>query len=143
LTIPNENTGSDAQGTKAFFERAEEVAATNNFDYAIDMYLEGLRRAPDALEEGHKPLREMALIRQGRGGKKPTMVEKLKHSRAKEPLERMLNAEYLLAKDPDHLPYAATALKAAVDGGYTKVAGWLADLLFEAQDVSDKSAAET
>jgi len=128
---------------KAFFERAEEAAATNNYDYAIDMYLEGLRRAPEAVEDGHKPLHQMALTRQSRGGKKPSMVEKLRHSRAKDPLERMLKAEYLLAKDPEHLPHAAMTLRAAVDGGYRKVAGWIADLLFQTEEVTNKGALET
>ena len=50
----------------AFFERAGKVALTDNFDYAIDMYMEGLRRAPDVLEDGHVPLRKMALVRQGK-----------------------------------------------------------------------------
>ena len=38
---------------RAFFKRAEEVASTNNFDYAIELYLDGLRLSPDALEDGH------------------------------------------------------------------------------------------
>ncbi|MHC4287937.1 MAG: hypothetical protein ACYSSJ_06520, partial [Planctomycetota bacterium] len=59
---------------RAFFERAEEVASTENFDYAIELYLDGLRLSPDALEDGHAPLRQLGLIRQGRGGKKPSMV---------------------------------------------------------------------
>ena len=54
---------------RAFFQRAEEVASTNNFDYAIELYLDGLRLSPDALEDGHAPLRQLGLIRQGRGGK--------------------------------------------------------------------------
>jgi hypothetical protein len=40
---------------RAFFERAEEVASTENFDYAIELYLDGLRLSPDALEDGHAP----------------------------------------------------------------------------------------
>jgi tetratricopeptide (TPR) repeat protein len=143
LSTSGQNTGADLREAKAFFERAEEVAATSNFDYAIDMYLEGLKRAPEAVEEGHKPLRQMALTRQSRGGRKPSVVEKLRHSRAKTPLERMLNAEYLLAKDPEHLPYAAMTLKAAVEGDYKKVAEWIADLLFQTLDISSKSALET
>jgi tetratricopeptide (TPR) repeat protein len=145
LTTSGQNQDTDAalREAKAFFERAEEVAATSNYDYAIDMYFEGLRRAPEAVEEGHKPLHQMALTRKSRGGKKPSVVDKLKHSRAKDPLDRMLNAEYLMAKDPDHLPYAALTLKAAIEGGYRKVAGWIADLLFQSQDVSNKSAPET
>ncbi|MHC4365533.1 MAG: hypothetical protein ACYSTJ_08715 [Planctomycetota bacterium] len=108
---------------RVFFERARKVAETNNFDYAIDMYLEGLRCAPDALHEGHIPLCELGLRRQAKGGKKPTMVEKMKRMRGKTPLEQMLNAEYLFAKDSQHLAYAEAMLKAAAIGGYKRTAG--------------------
>ena len=126
-----------------FFERAEEVAATDNFDYAIEMYLEGLRRMPDALEDGHIPLRRIALIRQGKGGKKPSVVDKMKHHGGKTPLEKMLNAEYLLAKDPDHLPYAEAMLKACVAGGYGRTADWIAQLIFDANRASEKPSLAT
>jgi tetratricopeptide (TPR) repeat protein len=125
---------------RAFFERAEEVATTDNFDYAIELYLDGLRLSPDALEDGHAPLRRLALIRQGKGRKKPTMVERVKRLKGKTPLERMLNAEYLMAKDPDHLPYAEALLEASVEGGYLRTADWIAHLIFEANKLSDKSA---
>ncbi len=124
---------------RAFFERAEEVAATNNFDYAIELYLDGLRLSPDALEDGHAPLRQLSLIRQGKGSKKPSMVEKVKHLKGKSPLEKMLNAEYLMAKDPDHLPYAESLLTAAIEGGYLRTAEWIAHIVFEAAKVSEKS----
>ena len=139
------NTNDDVGLAKAkpFFGRAEQVAATDNFDYAIDMYMEGLRLAPDALDQGHKKLRLMALIRQGKGGKKPSIVEKLKRSRGKDELEQMLNAEFLLAKDPNHLPYAETMLKAAVTGGYNKTAEWIADLIFEMNRSSDQPSLQT
>lgn len=131
---------SNGDLTKAvpFFRRAEEVAATDNFDYAIDMYIEGLRRAPDALEQGHKPLRHNALIRQAKGGRKPSVFEKMRHSGGKTPLKNMLNAEFLLAKDPDNLVYAEQMLKAAVAGGFKKTALWIADLIFEANKALEK-----
>ncbi|MCE5186234.1 MAG: hypothetical protein LLF76_08935 [Planctomycetaceae bacterium] len=122
----------------AFFGRAEEVAATDNFDYAIDLYMDGLRLAPDALEEGHLPLRRIALIRQGKGGKKPSMVEKVKRLKGKTPLDELLNAEFLLAKDPDHLGYAEAVLKSALAGRYFRTAEWMANLLFEANRASAK-----
>ncbi|HPD46785.1 MAG TPA: tetratricopeptide repeat protein [Anaerohalosphaeraceae bacterium] len=128
---------------RAFFQRAEEVAATDNFDYAIDMYLEGLRRAPDALEDGHAPLRRMALIRQGKGGKKPSAIEKLKRHGGKTPLDEMLNAEFLLAKDPDNLAYAEAMLKAAVAGGYHRTGEWIAKLVFDANSASAKPSLST
>ncbi len=126
-----------------FFERARNVAETDNFDYAIDLYLEGLRCAPDALHEGHIPLCELALRRKGKGGKKPSMVERVRRMRGKTPLEQMLNAEYLFAKDPDHLPYAEAMLKAAAAGGYKKTAVWLANLVFQTNNAAAKPSFQT
>ncbi|UCF43745.1 MAG: tetratricopeptide repeat protein [Planctomycetota bacterium] len=128
---------------RVFFERARKVAETDNFDYAIDMYLEGLHCAPDALQEGHIPLCELGLRRQGKGGKKPSMVERVKRLRGKTPLEQMLNAEYLFAKDPEHLPYAEAMLKAAAAGGYKKTAVWLANLVFQTNNAAAKPSFQT
>ncbi len=115
----------------AFFERAEEVVVTNNFDYAIEMYLEGLKRAPDELEKGHLALRKLAFIRTEKGGKKPSMVEKVKRRQGKTPLEDMLNASYLLAKDPDNISYLEMLLKACIAGRYPKTATWAAYTLYK------------
>lgn len=127
----------------AFFERAEQVADTDNFDYAIDMYIEGLRRSPDSLENGHIALRKISLIRQGKGGKKASFKAKMKLTGGKTPMDKMLNAELLLAKDPDHLPYAEAMLSAAVAGGYARTAEWIANLVFEANVASDKPSIAT
>jgi tetratricopeptide (TPR) repeat protein len=128
---------------KAFFDKARKIAETGNFDYAIDMYLEGLRFAADALEECHLPLCELALQRQAKGGRKPSMMEKMRRLRGKTPLEQLLNAEYLFAKDPDHLPYAEAMLKAAVAGGYNKTAGWIANLIFQTNNAADRPSVQT
>ena len=128
---------------RAFFTRAEEVAATDNFDYAIDLYLEGLRLSPDALEDGHAPLRRLALIRQGKGGKKPSMMDQLKHLSGKIPLNHLLNAEYLLAKDPDNLGYAEKMLKACVTVGCRRTAEWIAQLIFDANRAGAKPSFST
>jgi len=125
-----------------FFERARQVADTDNFDYAIEMYIEGLRKAPETLEEGHIALRKVALIRQGKGGKKPSIKARLKLNSGKTPLDKMLNAETLLAKDPDNLTYAEAVLKSAVAGGYARTAEWIAQLLFEANNASEKPSFE-
>lgn len=128
---------------RSFFEKAQKVAETNNIDYAIDLYLQGLRHAPDALMEGHLPLCELALQRQGKNGKKPSMVDKVKHLGGKTPLDQMLNAEYLFAKAPDHMPYAEAMLKAAVAGGYDKTAGWIANLIFQTVNATPNPSAQT
>ncbi len=132
--MPQENDNSIK--AELFFKRAEDVALSSNFDYAIELYLDGLRSNPDALQEGHLRLRELALARQVKGGKKPSIVERVRFLRGKTPLERMLNAEYLLAKDPDHLPYAEAMLKAVIEADYKQTAKWVADLLFAASNAS-------
>jgi len=140
--MPAEDSQAAAKA-RAFFDKASKVAETNNFDYAIDMYLQGLRYAPDALVEGHLPLAELALHRQGLDNKKPTMMERVKRLRGKNPLEQMLNAEYLFAKDPDHIPYAEAMLKSALAGGYDKTADWIANLIFQALNASKNPSAQT
>src|SRR4051812_6605651 len=61
---PNEGPGKG----KAFFDRARTVAATGNFDYAIEMYIQGLNREPLNVAE-HQSLRETAMRRKIAGGK--------------------------------------------------------------------------
>ncbi|GAG28193.1 unnamed protein product, partial [marine sediment metagenome] len=58
-------------------------------------------------------------------------------------LEQMLNAEYLFAKDPDHLPYAEAMLKAAVAGGCKKTASWIANLVFQTNNAAEKPSLRT
>jgi len=141
--MAQENGAQNSAKAAAFFARAGEAAEKNSFDYAIDMYLEGLRCEPDALEEGHMKLHELAFVRQEKGGKKPTMMEKVKRLRGKTALERMLNAEYLFAKGPGHLPFAEAVLKAAMAGGYKKTVRWIADLVFQANNALAKPSFST
>ncbi|MFA5251100.1 MAG: hypothetical protein WC454_00745 [Phycisphaerae bacterium] len=145
-TLEREAKGDDEQllaKAKSFFEVAAKSAEVDNFDYAIDMYLEGLRYAPDALAEGHIPLCELALRRQGKGGKRPSMMEKVRRMGGKTALEQMLNAEYLFAKSPDHLSYAEAMLKAAVAGGFKKTAGWIANFVFQGNNAAPKPSVHT
>ncbi len=141
--MPEEDNDQAMAKARAFFEKARNIAESNNFDYAIEMYLDGLRHAPDALEEGHLPLCELGLQRQGKGGKKPSVMEKMKRMRGKTPLEQLLNAEYLFAKDPEHLPYAEAMLRAAVAGGYKRTADWIANLIFQTNNAAAKPSAQT
>ena len=131
------------EAAKSFFEKARKAAERRQYDYAIDMYLSGLTRAPDALEEGHLPLCELGLQRRGRGGKKPSMMEKVKRMRGKTPLEQMLNAEYLFVKDPDNLAYAEAMLKAAVEGGYQRTGHWIANLIFQTNNALEKPSLQS
>jgi tetratricopeptide (TPR) repeat protein len=114
-----------------FFQKAVGASASGNYDYAIELFLDGLAAAPDALEEGHLKLYETALERQKKGGKKPSMIEKVKKLHTKKMgVEQMLEAEYLFAKDPGHLSFIEGMLKGAAAAGLKKSAKWMADLAF-------------
>jgi tetratricopeptide (TPR) repeat protein len=128
---------------RVFFAKARTAAEQKQYDFAIDMYLDGLIRAPDALEEGHLPLCELGLQRRGKGGKRPSMMDRVKRMRGRTPLEQMLNAEYLFVKDPDNLSYAEAMLKAAVDGGYRRTAHWVANLVFQTNNALEKPSLQT
>jgi tetratricopeptide (TPR) repeat protein len=126
---------------KQFFDKADEAGARYNFDYAIDLYLQGLRISPDSLHGGHLGLRELALTRQSKGGKKPSIMERMRFSGGKTPLDQLLNAEYLMARDPENLSYIEAMLKAAAAGGYNQTTKWIADLLFAANNSSGNPSA--
>jgi len=121
---------SSGKGSK-FFDRGDEVAETGNWDFAIKMYLEGLRREPDNLERGHRPLREVALKRAAQGGKSAGIMEKLKHAGGKEPLDAMLNAEYLLAKEPGSISHMVALHKAARKLDEPVVVKWVGEIVLE------------
>src|SRR5262245_45318861 len=93
---PNEGPGKG----KAFFDRAKTVAATGNYDYAIEMYIQGLQREPYNVEE-HNALRAVAMSRKMAGGKAAGGLfggPKLPF-KGKTPKEALLNNESILSKD--------------------------------------------
>jgi tetratricopeptide (TPR) repeat protein len=100
---------------KGCFDRADDAARRNNFDYAIELYLEGLRCTPDDVERGHKALYETALRRQASGknkgwgsrtaGLKSNMLQMTGKKK-----EAFLEMERSMACKPDnHLDLAALA----------------------------------
>lgn len=116
-----------------FFEHAETVADTRNYDYAIELYLQGLHKNTAAVEQGHKALREVAMHRKSLGGKRPGLVETFKRSTThKDPLTAMLNAEYLLAKDPFNLAYIEALAKNADRAELPDALLWILPFYLEA-----------
>lgn len=118
---------------EAFFERADEVAQIGNYDYAIELYLDGIRRDPGNVTRGHQRLWELAMNRKARGGKPAGVLEQIKRRAGKTTLDEMLNAEFLLAHDPGSLGNMATVIKAARKLDLPQVVKWFCDILFIAQ----------
>jgi len=131
--------GSSGDG-KAFFERAEQVAETGNWDFAIEMYLEGIQREPGNIERGHQALREVALKRKALGGKGPGLKERLTRKGGKTPIEALINAEHLLAKDPGSTPYMVQVLEAAKKLEQKELVAWMCETLLDAQRQSPKKS---
>jgi len=116
-----------------FFDQADKVAEMGNAEYAIQMYIEGIRREPDNLERGHKPLREVALKRKAKGGKGIGMMEQFKLRPGKDPMENFLNAAYCLSKDPGSVNYMEQILTGALKLELPGVIKWICDILLESE----------
>ena len=118
---------------KAFFDRAVQVAETGNWDFAIEMYVEGLKREPGNIPQGHHPLREVALKRKALGGKNPGMRDKAKSRPGKDLTENLAKGAYLLAKEPGSLTYMDLCVKCAQKLELPEVIRYYADRMFEHQ----------
>ena len=49
------------------FERGRQAMVKGNLDYAMRLYMDGLKYNPRDIEKGHKGLRELSLLRRGSG----------------------------------------------------------------------------
>ena len=102
----------DLRKARRFFEHAQATADTGNFDYSIDCYINGLRHDPDNVGK-HEALHEVAKRRKVNGGKPASFTDKLK-SGGKSPLDKMLHAQMLAAKDPTNAALHLEVMKQAV-----------------------------
>src|SRR5947209_10248681 len=81
MTVTDTPTGSqnvtpeDQKRAQVFFDRGRTVADTGNYEYAIEMYIQGLGFNPVSIE-AHEALREISLIRKARGGKPMGFMER-------------------------------------------------------------------
>ena len=125
-----ESPKGDPKKAKAFLDRAETCMQSRQYDYAIEMYLQGLQRDPENVE-AHDALRRCGLVRAQNGGKKAGMMEQMKRMRGNTPLQQMLNAEFLLANDPENNEWMDKLTKAAYKGSYPNVLGWILPIYLE------------
>src|SRR5438309_9609485 len=131
--IPEE----DRKKAAAFFLRGQTVAGTGNYDYAIEMYLQGLNIDPEAIP-AHQSLRDISMKRKASGGKAIGMLAAMKLKRSKDEKEAMLNAEKLLAYDPGNTDHMLTLVESAVRGGYYDTVMWIGAILLRANADSQK-----
>ena len=126
----------DPNKARRFFEHAEVVADARNYDYAIECYINGLRHDPDNMAR-HDALYEVAKRRKVAGGHPPGWRERFPAT-SRDPVERMLHAELLWAKDPLNIRRMINVMSRAVAADHgqdelnlAEVAFWVGNMLIE------------
>lgn len=123
---------ADREKAKTFFNRARAVAGTGNFDYSIEMYIQGLSIDPENLE-AHMELRDISLKRKASGGKALGFMDRMKYKTSnKDDKLNMLNAEMLLANDPGNTDYMEALIQNAHRAGCFDTVMWIGPILQKA-----------
>ena len=121
-------------GSAQYFQRAATMAAEGLLDYAIDLYLDGLRDDPGNID-AHRALRQVALLRKSRGGGDLSTIAKMKLRRpGPDPVEDMLNVEKLLAYDPGNTEWIAAAIRHADAAGLAATKQWFFEIYSAARE---------
>src|SRR6266513_3198747 len=129
---------ADQKKAQVFFEHARTAAGTGNYEYAIEMMLQGLGVDPDA-RAAHQALRDISLKRKASGGKDLGMMEKMKLRRpTKDDRENMLNSEKLLSYDPGNCENMVTLIQNAHKAGFYDTVMWIGPILLRANAYSKK-----
>lgn len=111
------------------FALARKAAAEEQFDLAIDYFLQGLVIEPDRVD-GHRGLRSVALERKVDGGRALGMFETMKLKRqTQNHTHNMLMAEKLLAYDPGNSDHMLVLLQNAAKAGLEEVVAWIEPIL--------------
>ncbi|HEX4054551.1 MAG TPA: hypothetical protein VHX86_09830 [Tepidisphaeraceae bacterium] len=127
----------DRAKAKVFFDRGRTVAGTGNFEYSIEMYLQGFSLDPDATD-AHQELRDISLKRKASGGKAIGFLEAMKLKRpTSDDKVNMLNAEKLLSYDPGNTDPMQSLLQSAYRGGYWDTVLWIG-AIFQKANADDK-----
>lgn len=133
----------DQAKARKWFVRADELVENRNYDYAIECYVDGLAIWPEAVGEGHMKLRGCGAARQHTGGKKAGLKDTMKRSlNHKDPVQAMLNASWLLARDPMNISYIEGIFKNANKAHCDDTVMWIGQALFNAAEQEKKPSAK-
>ncbi len=118
------------------FQSAEQAAMRGNLDYALTLYLEGLRYNPRDIEQGHQGLRDTSLKRagQGKGAGLGAMISQAKGAISQmlgRTKDAMLAMEGALAKDPHNVTLLTQLMQTARRLNFTDLAIWFGELAAE------------
>lgn len=128
--LPSE---TDKAKARKWFAHARKAAETRNYDYAIELYVNGLELWPEAIDEGLKPLRVAGTARKLAGGKPAGFLAARKRpTGGKEPAKSLNNALYLFGMDPVNITLMEQIQQLAAKADNIGTARWMAPILVEA-----------
>ncbi|MBL4700811.1 MAG: hypothetical protein JKX85_06090 [Phycisphaeraceae bacterium] len=136
----NEDVLRERSKAITFFRHASTVSEARNYDYSIQLFLDGLSHDPENMNK-HEALREVALRRKVSGGKPAKFMDRWK-GRGKSKIEKSLQAEYLWSKNPLKFEVAVTFMERCVEAhedqdeyNMGEVAFWVGTLLLEKNEM--------
>jgi len=130
--IPDE----DRARAQTLFEKGKRTADTNNFEYSIEMYLQGLNIDPENTD-AHQALREISLKRKASGGKPLGMRDKWNLKKGDDK-QNLINAEKLLSYDPGDLGNMVAVFQAAYKAGFYDTVMWIGKIAMQANITKPK-----
>lgn len=114
------------------FDHARKMGDAKNYDYAIELYMQGLGMWASAVEEGLKMLRVVGVARRQAGKGAPGFLTTRKFPvGGKDALKNLLSAYNLFALDPMNSQYHEAILVNAAKLGLARVGLWIAPILWE------------
>ncbi len=141
----NFSAGEPSDSVKATaqkcFDHARKVGEAKNYDYAIELYMQGLALWTSAVEEGLKMLRVVGVARRQAGKSAPGFLTVRKFPLGgKDALKNLLAAYQLFALDPLNSQYQEAILVNAAKLGLARVGLWIAPILWESFSREGKMA---
>ncbi|MGH7176265.1 MAG: tetratricopeptide repeat protein [Tepidisphaeraceae bacterium] len=122
----------DRKKANVFFDRAAAVAGSGQYEYAVELYLQGLSLDPEEVS-GHQSMRDISMKRKASGGKAIGMLERMKiKTNTKDDKQNMLNSEKLLAYDPGNTDHMLGLLQSAHKAGFYDSVMWIGPIMQKA-----------
>ncbi|HPF37219.1 MAG TPA: tetratricopeptide repeat protein [Phycisphaerae bacterium] len=132
-------TPAGMETARKLFAHAKKAEDTRNYDYAIELYVQGLSHWPDAIDEGLRKLRVVATARKMVGGKSSGFLVRRKFpTNGKDPGVNLNNGLRLFGFDPAELASIEQILDLAVKAKCDRVGQWICPILTEALSRSKK-----
>jgi tetratricopeptide (TPR) repeat protein len=132
-----DNAGRDR--AQKLFSHAKKAEESRNYDYAIELYVQGLALWPDALDEGLKKLRVVATARKQMGGKPPGFMTRRKYpTNSKDAAANLNNVLHIFGLNPADILTMEHILQLAQAANCDVVGQWIAPVLADAYNNAKK-----